>query len=120
MIEVHRHDKRLPGQRIGNAKVALTLPGTYPCTLLDISVGGLKLLFDGNAAAELFTPGKPIEGKIVGEAPSFQIAFSGKIIWNRASALMGEPATLAGVAFADYTPLPDALMHLIEDLGAAD
>ncbi len=90
------------------------------CTLMDISVGGVRLLFERVLPDGFLSTGAAVEGRINSSEPGFELAFRGKVVWNRRAALVGEAATMIGVAFLDYTELPAVLLHIIDDFGQAD
>ena len=70
-------------------------------------------------AAEAAMPsGTPVDGEIANENPAFQMRFSASVAWLRPSVMDGEAAVAVGLQFKDYTPLPDALMNLIENYDA--
>ncbi|HMV35958.1 MAG TPA: PilZ domain-containing protein [Turneriella sp.] len=115
-----RQFKRLFAQRLGATTVSLNGSPQEPCTLMDISVGGLRLLFERVLPEETFGAGAPVKGKIQSSEPGFVLNFEGKVVWNRRAALVGEAATMIGVTFLDYTDLPETLLHLIDDFGQAD
>lgn len=120
MVASQRQYKRLLAQRLGGTRVRLVNPQFENCTLVDISVGGMRLLFDQPLKSDTLRPNDAVSGELTSQDPVFNVTFSGKVVWNRPSALLGEPATLVGICFSDYIPLPDSLMHLIDDFGAAE
>lgn len=87
---------------------------------MDISVGGLRLLFERVLPESSLGTGAQVQGLIESSAPGFALNFKGKVVWNRRAALVGEAATMIGVSFQDYTELPESLLHLIDDFGQAD
>ncbi|MBX3722439.1 MAG: PilZ domain-containing protein [Turneriella sp.] len=114
----HRHFKRVLGQRFGNCRVQLTVPHAIDAVLVDISAGGMKILVEKNPAEAAIAPGTQIKGEIGNESPAFEMKFSAAVAWQRPSVLDGQAAVAVGLQFADFTPLPDALMHLIENYDA--
>lgn len=112
-----RHFKRVLGQRFGNCRVHLASPVAAEATLVDISVGGMKLIVEKNTEAAMAS-GTPVNGEVANENPAFQMSFSASVAWLRPSFIDGEAATAVGLQFKDYTPLPDALMNLIENYEA--
>lgn len=115
-----RQFKRLFAQKLGATTVSLNGSPQEPCTLMDISVGGLRLLFERVLTGNSLETGAPVQGLIRSSEPVFELNFDGKVVWNRRAALVGEAATMIGVAFLDYTDLPEVLLHLIDDFGQAD
>lgn len=87
---------------------------------MDISAGGLRLLFERELAQGVLQTGAVVQGVVRSGERGFELNFEGKVAWNRRAALVGEPATTVGVTFLEYTELPAALLHLIDDFGQAD
>lgn len=114
----HRHFKRVLGRRFGNCRVQITAPQSLEVVLVDISAGGMKILVEENPADPAIAPGTKISGEIGNENPAFQMKFSAAVAWQRPSQLDGNAAVTVGLQFADFTPLPDALMNLIENYDA--
>ncbi len=110
-----RNYQRFLAQRLGGASVYLEGEGIEHCTLVDISVGGLRILFERPLAHGVLSTGCAIQGKVVIHTPPSDIVFTGKVAWNKSAPFMGEPATLVGVCFADYTPLPESLLRLVSE-----
>ncbi len=82
--------------------------------LADISVGGMKIIIEAPMATSEVQAGAAVRGEVHNENPAFHLVFEGRIAWSKQSALADEVTTVLGVQFADYTPLPDALMNLVE------
>lgn len=87
---------------------------------MDISAGGLRLLFDRVLPDTILPTGALVRGLVRSNQPGFEFNFQGKVVWNRRAALVGEAATMIGVAFLDYTELPEVLLNQIDDFGQAD
>jgi hypothetical protein len=120
MSTVQRQYKRLFAQRLGATTVSLDASPQEPCTLMDISAGGLRLLFERVLPESFLGTGAKIQGTIESSAAGFVLNFEGKVVWNRRAALVGDAASMIGVSFLGYTELPESLLHLIDDFGQSD
>jgi c-di-GMP-binding flagellar brake protein YcgR len=113
-----RHFKRILAQRFGGCYVKLQTPEISEAILVDISVGGMKILIEKELPETVVAKGTAASGEIGSQNPAFRMSFSATIAWQRNSALDGTMTTALGLQFADYTPLPDALMNLVENYEA--
>jgi hypothetical protein len=113
-----RHFKRILAQRFGRCSVKLQTPGIGDALLVDISVGGMKILLEKDIPESMVAVGTAVNGEIGSENPAFRMSFSATIVWRRSSMLDGTMTTALGLCFADYTPLPDALINLVENYEA--
>lgn len=86
-----------------------------PGMLVDISVGGMKILLERLPAGVSLQPGTAVAGHIESENPAFRMDFTATVAWQRPA---DATAVALGLRFADYTPLPDPLMHLLENYEA--
>lgn len=91
--------------------IRLYKPAIEDAVLADISVGGMKILI--SAPLTEVAKGTAVQGEIHHENPAFHLVFEGRIAWIK-PAPGSEAATVLGIQFSDYTPLPDALMNLVE------
>lgn len=114
MSTEHRRFQRILAQRFGGCTVRLDTPPVAHAILTDISVGGMKIIIDTQVTANSVQAGAVVSGKVHNENPAFELVFEGRIAWSTQSVLAGDITTVLGVQFADYTPLPDALMNLVE------
>lgn len=113
-----RHFKRILAQRFGGCYVKLQNPEIDRALLIDISVGGMKILIEKEIPETLITQGSVAGGEIGGENPVFRMAFSATVAWRRSSVLDGTMTTALGLRFEDYMALPDVLMNLVENYEA--
>lgn len=111
MSTEHRRFERVLAQRFGGCTVRLNTPSVANAVLADISVGGMKIMVDAPLAEA--AKGSVVQGEIHHENPAFHLVFEGSIAWSK-TAPGGDAATILGIQFGDYTPLPDALMNLVE------
>ena len=118
MGEEQRHFKRVLARRFGGCRVQLKVPEAADAMLVDISVGGMKILLEKDLPESAVATGTPVSGEVGSENPAFRMTFSGTVAWQRQQPLDGKMATAIGLRFADYTPLPDALMNLVENFDA--
>lgn len=115
-----RRFKRVLVQRFGGCVVKLAAPAISQAILTDISVGGMRILIEEDIHNDDIQPGTEVSGEIASENPGLCMKFSAAIAWQRPSSVDGEHAIYMGLRFADYTPLPDALMALIDQHDAVD
>jgi c-di-GMP-binding flagellar brake protein YcgR len=106
--------KRVLAQRLGHCRVNLAVPAAVEAVLVDISVGGMKILLEHDISASQLTPGATVSGEVTDDDPPFVLPFDASVAWQRPSELDGQAATALGLRFAAYTELPDALFQLIE------
>lgn len=74
----------------------------------------MKIMIAAPLSSHDAQTGTAVRGEIRNENPAFHLVFEGRIAWSKQSVLAGDITTVLGVQFADYTPLPDALMNLVE------
>lgn len=74
----------------------------------------MKIMIAAPLSGDAMQTGAAVRGDIHNEKPAFHLVFEGRIAWSKQSVLAGDATTVLGVQFADYTPLPDALMNLVE------
>lgn len=111
MSPEHRRFERILAQRFGGCTVRLNTPSVANAVLADISVGGMKIMISAPLADAL--KGTAVQGEIHHENPAFHLVFEGRIAWSK-TVPEGDTAAILGIQFADYTPLPEALMNLVE------
>lgn len=112
-----RVHKRLQAQRLGATLVRLENFQNNTCALLDISVGGLRLLFENALPQAALHAGDILKGEIESSDVPFRLHFTGRVVWLNRAALLGEPATMVGLAFDSRPEFPENLLRLVEEFG---
>lgn len=114
MSAEQRQFKRVLAQRFGGCVVKLHEPRQVTAVLVDISVGGMKILIEHSHGPGGLQQGAAVLGQLHNDNPAFHMGIQATVAWLRPTVIDNEEAFLLGLRFADYTELPEALMHLIE------